>query len=159
MSARQLAMKNLYNTKMSEGTPVRDHVLKMIGYLNELEVLGAYIDGLTQVHIVLLSLPESFNQFKVNLSMNKLEFTLPELLKELQAAESIMKKKPSVFIGETSTFKPKGKAGKKKKNNDGKKKIPATGAVKKSDQTKGKCFHCGQKGHWKTNCPKFLAKQ
>ena len=38
-------MKALLNTKMAEGTPVRDHVLKMIGHLNKLEILEAEIDG------------------------------------------------------------------------------------------------------------------
>ena len=38
-------MRALLNTKMAEGTPVRDHVLKMIAHLNELEILGAEIDG------------------------------------------------------------------------------------------------------------------
>ena len=44
-AGRQVAMRALLNTKMAEGTPVRDHVLKMIYHLNELEVLGAEIDG------------------------------------------------------------------------------------------------------------------
>ena len=46
-AARQVAMKELFNTKMAEGTPVRDHVLKMMGHLNELQILGAEIDGET----------------------------------------------------------------------------------------------------------------
>ena len=40
-AGRQVAMKALLNTKMAEGTRVRDHVLKMISHLNELEILGA----------------------------------------------------------------------------------------------------------------------
>ena len=44
-----------------EGTPIRDHVLKMIALLNELEILGAEIDGETQIDFVLNSLQsESF---------------------------------------------------------------------------------------------------
>ena len=35
-AGRQVAMRALLNTKMAEGTPVRDHVLKMIAHLNEL---------------------------------------------------------------------------------------------------------------------------
>ena len=70
-AGRQVAMKALLNTKMAEGTPVRDHVLKMIGHLNELEILGAEIDGESQVDIVLMSLPESFKSFHLNYSMNK----------------------------------------------------------------------------------------
>ena len=62
-AARQVAMKALLNTKMAEGTPVQDHVLKMISHLNELEVLGAEVDGETQIDIVLMSLPECFSNF------------------------------------------------------------------------------------------------
>ena len=62
-AARQVAIKALLNTKMAERTPIQDHVLKMISHLNELEILGAEIDGETQVDIMLMLLPESFNNF------------------------------------------------------------------------------------------------
>ena len=55
---------------MAEGNPVRERVLKMIGFLNELETLGATIDTQTQVDIILNSLPVSFVQFKLNYNMN-----------------------------------------------------------------------------------------
>ena len=43
-ATRQEAMQALLNAKMAEGTPVQDHVLKLIAHLNELEILGAKID-------------------------------------------------------------------------------------------------------------------
>ena len=76
-------MRALLNTKMFEGTPVQDHVPKMIVHLNELEILGAEIDGETQVDIVLMSLPESFKNFLLNYTMSKRTYSLTELLKEL----------------------------------------------------------------------------
>ena len=86
-AGRQVAMRALLNTKMVEGNPVQDHVLKMIAHLNELEILGAEIDGETQVDIVLMSLPESFKTFRLNYTMGKRLYSLAELLKELQTAE------------------------------------------------------------------------
>ena len=44
---RQVAMQKFIGATMAEGTPVREHVLKMIGFLNELETLGATIDTQT----------------------------------------------------------------------------------------------------------------
>ena len=88
-AGRQVAMRVL-NIKMAEGTPVRDHVLKMITHLNELEILGAEIDGESRVDIVLMSLPESFKNFRLNYSMSKESYSLVELLKELQVAEGIL---------------------------------------------------------------------
>ena len=64
-------MKELMNTNMEEVTSFRDHVLEMMSHLNEVEILGADIDGETQVDIVLQSLSESFMQFLLNYYMNK----------------------------------------------------------------------------------------
>ena len=103
-------MRNLLNTKIAEGTPVREHALKMIGFLNELEILGAEIDADSQIDIILQSLPDSFNQFRLNYLMNKKNYTLSELMNELQAAEGIIKSKKHVLMVSTrgsSKLKPK----------------------------------------------------
>ena len=44
-SASQETMRQIYNTKMAEGSLVREHCLTMIFNLNTLEVLGVDIDG------------------------------------------------------------------------------------------------------------------
>nr|XP_016493921.1 PREDICTED: uncharacterized protein LOC107813204 [Nicotiana tabacum] len=95
-AAKQTAMKVLLNTKMAEGSSVRYHVLKMMSLLNELEVLGAVIDKESQVEMVLQTLPDSFQQFRLNYNMNKMDLSLAKLLNELQAAESIMKQQAPV---------------------------------------------------------------
>ncbi|KAH0765334.1 hypothetical protein KY285_001205 [Solanum tuberosum] len=43
-ATKQTPMKPLLTTKMAEGSSVREHVLKLMNYLNELEILGAEID-------------------------------------------------------------------------------------------------------------------
>ncbi|KAL8091798.1 hypothetical protein AgCh_034163 [Apium graveolens] len=99
-AARQVAMKALMNTQMAEGTPVRDHVLKMISHLNEIEILGAELDGETQIDIILMSLSKSFEQFRLNYNMNKRQYSLEELLTELQAAEGLFRQSVQVNVAE-----------------------------------------------------------
>ena len=43
--AKQETIRQIYNTKMTEGTSVKEHCLRMISHLNTPEVLGADIDG------------------------------------------------------------------------------------------------------------------
>ena len=107
-------MRVLLNTKMAEGTPVRDHILKMNLHLNELEILGAEIDGESQVDIVLMSLSESYKNFCLNYSRSKGSYSLAELLKELQAAEGILGHAKSVQVVEKGSSSAK-KSKKKKK--------------------------------------------
>lgn len=77
--ARQAAMRVLMSTKMAEGTPVQDHILKMLDSLNEIDGLGAKIDAKSQIDMILESLPDSINNFKVNYNRNKMNLTLAEL--------------------------------------------------------------------------------
>ena len=103
-------MKALFNTKLDEGSPVQEHVLKMISHLNELEILGAEVDEKTQIDIVLTSLPESFNNFRLTYNMSKSYYSLAELLKELQAADGIIRHKRSLHAkekGSSSSVKKK----------------------------------------------------
>ena len=101
---------------MVEGIPIRDHVLKMIAHLKKLEILGAKIDEKTQVDIVLMSLPESFNKFHLNYTMSKRSYSLAKLLKELQAAERIIgHPKKTMQVMKKGSTSSSGKKGKKKK--------------------------------------------
>ena len=94
--------------------------------------------------------------------MNKNIYSLSELMNELVVAEGILGTSSvdaNMVEASTSQLKSKGKGKKKKKKDftkqDGKQ-IPF-GVADKGKKIKGKCFHCGEKGHWKRNCPKFKA--
>ena len=163
-SASKETMRQIYNTKMAEGSSVREHCITMISNLNTLEVLGADIDVESQVDMILQSLPESFKEFRLNYNMNKKVYTLSKLMNELVAAEGILgTSNAEANVGEASTSQPKSKGkGKKKKKKkkdftkQGGKQI-ALGVADKGKKIKGKCFHCGEKGHGKRNCLIFKA--
>lgn len=107
--ARQATMKVLLNTMMAEGTPVQYHMLKIMFALNELDVLGVTIDTESQIDMILQSLLDSFNHFKIN--YNKLEMTIAELSRQLVVTEEIMKKEKNTLMTEKlfARSKPKGK--------------------------------------------------
>ena len=88
--ARQETMRQIYNTKMTEGTSVRKHFLRMISYLNTLKVLGVDIDEESQTNMILQSLPKSFKEFRLNYNMNKKIYTLSELMNELVDRKSVV---------------------------------------------------------------------
>ena len=157
-SLRQAAVRAIMNTRMTGGS-VRDHCLKMMSHLNQAEVLGMKMEQRSQIDFIFESLPDRFTQFKVNYNMNKMDLTPTELMHELESAERAFGKSGGVHMTEGSTFKPKGKpkGGKKNKNKqEGQVPVTKTTAMKKP---KGKCFKCGQKGHWKQNCPQIAKKQ
>ncbi|KAL0561491.1 hypothetical protein IC582_001919 [Cucumis melo] len=171
------ALKYIYNARMNEGASVREHVLNMMVHFNVAEMNGVVIDEASQVSFILESLPESFLQFRSNAVMNKIAYTLTTLLNELQTFESLMKIKGQkgeanvatstrkFHRGSTSGTKSMpsssgNKKWKKKKGGQGNKaNLAAAKTTKKAKAAKGICFHCNQEGHWKRNCPKYLAEK
>ena len=58
---RLLTMKALNECKMAHGTSVSAHILKMKGYLNQLERLGAPLSKELAIDTILGSLPSSYD--------------------------------------------------------------------------------------------------
>lgn len=156
---------------MVKGTPVHEHVLKMISYSNELEALGSQVDLETKVDSILASLSEDFDGFIMSFNMNRIAVSSSELINMLQGAEDLFTKKgsvePNVMMGEktcASSFK--SNIGKNNGKQSGSKFQRALGVKRDIDKNKGKgkgkgkgngsCFYCGKPGHWKRNCRHYL---
>ncbi|KAK8685885.1 hypothetical protein V6N13_124917 [Hibiscus sabdariffa] len=74
--------KALFQCKMTEGTPMGDHIIKMMGYIQTLEKLGFSLKDELATDLILQSLPDSFKPFVLNFNMNEINKTLPQLLLE-----------------------------------------------------------------------------
>ncbi|KAK8593638.1 hypothetical protein V6N12_045714 [Hibiscus sabdariffa] len=149
--------KALFQCKMIEGSPVRAHVIKMMGYIQTLEKLGFSLKDELATDLILQSLPDSFKPFVLNFNMNEINKTLPQLLGMLRTAEGDMKKSGSKSILVVREAKRKEKKVAKSKGvgkakHKGKNVLKPKGGISKE----GKCFHCEKSGHWKRNCPVYL---
>ncbi|KAL0288532.1 UNVERIFIED_CONTAM: hypothetical protein Sradi_7095700, partial [Sesamum radiatum] len=72
--------------------------------------LKANLEKETYIDVILQSLPPSFDSFIVNYNMNGLDKDLHELINMLVQYEATIEKSTlSVFVGEASTLKAKGK--------------------------------------------------
>ena len=143
---------------MRPKTPVRVHMLDVITLLNDMEIMEALIDEETQVDMVLKTLSDSFDTFKLNYSMNNLSYNLTELMKELQVAEGLFgdkknkKGEANLAVKKFPTYRTRVFKNKGSKKTPGNRPPPKP----KADQSVDRCHHCNRMGHWKRNCPKYL---
>ncbi|KAA0047866.1 gag/pol protein [Cucumis melo var. makuwa] len=169
-SLRHKAIKYIYIKRLKEGTFVREHVLDVMIHFNIAKVNGGGIDEANQVSFILESLPKSFIPFQINVSLNKIEFNLTTLLNELQRFQNLTKGKGKEVEANVATTKEKFKRGSSSKSKTGpsksdrkiekkgKGKTPKQNKGKKTTE-KGKCYQCGENGHWLRNYPKYLAQK
>ena len=95
----------------------------------------------------------------MNYNMQGMDKTIPELFAMLKAAEvEIQKEHQVLMVNKTTSFKKKGK-GKKKGNfkKNGKQVATQEKKPKSGPKPETECFYCKGTGHWKRNCPKYLA--
>jgi hypothetical protein len=86
--------KSLFSCKIAEGSPVSPHVIKMMGYIESLNVLCFALLHEPATDLILQSLSPSYDPFILNFHMNGMEKTLAELhgmlrraLKKLQSRD------------------------------------------------------------------------
>ncbi|KAL0292436.1 UNVERIFIED_CONTAM: hypothetical protein Scaly_2590900 [Sesamum calycinum] len=118
---RYVATKEFFRAKMTEGSSVQEHGVKMLSLVEKLEDLKAGLDNDTYIDVILQSLPPSYDPFIINFNMNGLEKSINELINMLVQYEATIKKSvPSVLIGEALTSKAKGKSAGRWKRKKGK---------------------------------------
>ncbi|KAL0289498.1 UNVERIFIED_CONTAM: hypothetical protein Sradi_7072900 [Sesamum radiatum] len=105
---RYAAAKAFFGTKMTEGSFVQSHGVKILFLVEKLEDLKVGLSNDTYIDVILQSLPPSYDPFIVNHNMNRLEKSIHELINMLVQYEATTRKsEPAVLVGEASTSKAK----------------------------------------------------
>ena len=147
-----------YACKMEENGSISDHILRMSGYSTRLAELGMPLPPEAITDRVLQSLPPSYKSFVLNYNMHGMNKSVAELFAMLKAAESEIQKEHQVLmVNKTTSFKKNGKGKKGNSKKSGKAVAPPVKKPKAGPKPETVCFHCKGTGHWKRNCPKYLA--
>ncbi|KAL0439636.1 UNVERIFIED_CONTAM: hypothetical protein Slati_2446600 [Sesamum latifolium] len=107
---RYVTTKEFFRTKMTKGSSMQEHGVKMLSLVEKLEDLKVGLNNDTYIDVILQSLPPSYDPFIVNFNMNGLEKYINEFINMLVQYEATTKKSALlVLVGEASTSKAKGK--------------------------------------------------
>ncbi|KAL0457617.1 UNVERIFIED_CONTAM: hypothetical protein Slati_0388900 [Sesamum latifolium] len=107
---RYAVIKAFFGTKITEGSSVQSHGVKMLSLVEKLEDFKAGLDNDTYIDVILQSFSPSYDPFIINYNMNGLQKMIHELINMLiQYDATTHKSAPTVLVGEASTSKVKGK--------------------------------------------------
>nr|GEZ14382.1 hypothetical protein [Tanacetum cinerariifolium] len=159
------------HTAWEEGQSVSSYVLKMKGYIDNLERLGHPVTLGLGVSLILIGLRKEHDGFVQNYNMHSMGKAVNELHAMLKLHEQTLPKSNTPALNAI-------RAGKVQKGNKHKKSHSQKG-TKGQNQGKGKftpkpktpppprrenpakesiCHECGEIGHWMRNCPQYLAE-
>jgi hypothetical protein len=85
--------KALFECKLTEGSPISPHVIKMTGYIETLDKLGSQLKGDLVTHMIFQLLLASYELFIMKFHMNDMEKSIAELHGMLTIVEESIKKK------------------------------------------------------------------
>nr|GFA26353.1 zinc finger, CCHC-type [Tanacetum cinerariifolium] len=170
-------VREFHTSKQEEGQPVSSHVLKIKGYIDNLERLGQPVAQNFAASLILVSLNKDFDSFVQNYNMHDMGKTMNEQHAMLKLHEETLPKKDANHAlhamqpvrknkKNKSHKAPKGGHGKGKgtmgyaSNNAPFAPKPKTPPPPKNDNPAKDaiCHQCGEVGHWRRNCPVYLAE-
>ncbi|GJX46661.1 zinc finger, CCHC-type containing protein [Tanacetum coccineum] len=169
-------MREFLSCKQEEGQSVSSYVLKIKGYIDNLERLGHPVSLNLGVSLILISLRKEFDSFVQNYNMHNMGKTINELHAMLKLHEQTLPKNNAPVLHAI-------RAGKVQKGNNKHKKQQPQLVIRGQNQGKGKnklayapkpkippppkredpvkdsiCHQCGETGHWKRNYPQYLVE-
>nr|GFA12555.1 hypothetical protein [Tanacetum cinerariifolium] len=163
--------RDFHSCRQEEGQSVSSYVLKMKGYIDNLERLGHPVTLGLGVSLILISLRKEYDGFVQNYNMYSMGKIVNELHAMLKLHEQTLPKSNAPALNAIRDGKVQ-KVNKHKKShsqkgtkgqNQGngkftpKPKIPPP--PKRENPAKDSiCHECGEIGHWKRNCPQYLAE-
>ncbi|GJX11008.1 putative RNA-directed DNA polymerase [Tanacetum coccineum] len=166
-------IQTFHACKQEEGKPVAAYVIQMKGYVDQLERLGYVLPKDLIVGLILNGLTKDFSRFVRNYNMHNMGKTMGELHAMLIEYDKGLPKKaetPQVMMIKSGKFQKANKKslkakGKGKANGKGKDKqvyIPKPknpkSSAKEHPAKDDTCHHCKEVGHYKGNCPAYLAE-
>ncbi|KAH9688238.1 Integrase catalytic domain-containing protein [Citrus sinensis] len=144
-------LASLISMKYKGKGNVREYIMEMSHLASKLKALGLDLSDDLVVHLVLISLPTHFNQFKVSYNCQKEKWNLNELISFCVQEEERLKQEKSEYAHMVSTSKDKGKRTKKGEA------AACKGPEPKKPKAEHGCFFCGKPGHMKKECKKYHA--
>ncbi|GKE19575.1 zinc finger, CCHC-type containing protein [Tanacetum coccineum] len=173
-------VREFHACKQEEGQSVSSYFLKIKSYIDNLEHLGHAMTQNLSVSLILVSLRKEYDGFVQNYNMHSMGKTVTELHAMLKLHEQTLPPKEfalalhAIRAGRIKKNQKK-KSHKAAKGNQGKGKakmgyalVPAPPFApkpknpptpKKDNPAKDAiCHQCGEVGHWRRNCPIYLAE-
>ena len=140
-------------------SPISSTVVRWRRIVLSVNIYSECLPNGSVIDRVLQSLPPSYKSSMMYYNMQGMDKTMPKLFAMLKATEVEIKKKEHqvLMVNKTTSFKKKGKG---KKGNFKKSSKQVAAQVKKpkfGPKPETECFYCKGTGHWKWNCPKYLA--
>ncbi|CAL1405059.1 unnamed protein product [Linum trigynum] len=150
----KLHMKQrLFSLRMEEGTPLRNHLDHLNTILLDLRNIDVKIDDEDAALILLVSLPQSYENFVDSFIAGKDSLSLEDVRSALHTREVLDKASGSGSENQASglaaTSSRRQQSGNRKANTN------SNSAGLKDDI----CHYCKEKGHWKFDCPKLKKYQ
>jgi hypothetical protein len=147
-------LQSLISMKYKGKGNIREYIMEMSNIASKLKSLKLELSDDLLVHLVLISLPVQFSQFKISYNCQKEKWSLNELISYCVQEEERMKQERTESAHLASTYKDKGK---KRKNKDAKNEAINGPPQKKQNTGENNCFFCKMTGHVKKECAKYHA--
>ncbi|KAK9740681.1 hypothetical protein RND81_03G053700 [Saponaria officinalis] len=163
LTNKLLLKQRLFNLRMGEGMPLRDHLDQLNTILLDLRNIDVKVDDEDAALILLVSLPVSYENFVQSFIVGKDTVTLEDVRSSLHTRELSRKAASTITYNQATGLVASGGYGQR---NSGKKKFKnfSHSAASSASGYKGSkptdvCNYCKEKGHWKFDYPRKKNQQ